>query len=70
MRDVRLINKDGEYYIEDFDLRVTAAYKDPITTIQEWEYFEKLNNIGTRFLNHVTPLEEIESIVNKLKSKI
>lgn len=73
MRDVELINKGEFYWVEDSGYTVTGSYTEPMQAIREWEYFEKLNTNREphrRFLNHITPLEEVEEIVNKLKDDI
>jgi hypothetical protein len=73
MRDVKLINKEGFYWVEDMGNRTTGLCIDPIEAISEWEYFERLNTNSEpyrRFLKHVISLREIEETVNKLKNDI
>ena len=55
--------------MQDIFLVVPITHKTPLEAIEEWEYFQKLN-IERRFLNYVMSTEEIEEIVNKLKSEL
>jgi hypothetical protein len=72
MRKVEIATKDGKYGILD-DGKESVPYCHPTkdSAIEEWGYFERLNTSEEphrRFLNHVTPVEVIEEIINKLRT--
>ena len=55
--------------LQDDFLTVPITHKTPLEAIEEWEYFQKLNT-ERRFLKYVMSLEEVEEVVNKLKSEL
>lgn len=71
MRNIQIIKRNGKYGVLDDDSEaVPFTYDNPIDALAEWEYFERLNTNSEphrRFLNHVTPMEEIEEVSMKLR---